>query len=83
MVLNEHYGGREFLPFDLQHHARPIIYRLGPDALKDQIAAEQMKLRGLFVAALRGFLKKPSAEVLPKFPSVPSTTSPAVWFKPG
>jgi hypothetical protein len=28
MVLNEHYGGREFLPFDLQHHAGPTLSSL-------------------------------------------------------
>jgi hypothetical protein len=32
MVLNNHYGGREFLPFDLRHHAGPIIYNVKPDA---------------------------------------------------
>jgi hypothetical protein len=50
MVLNKHYGGREFLPFDLQHHAGPILYRLKPDATKEEIAAEHAKLRGDFVA---------------------------------
>ena len=83
MVLNEHYGVREFLPFDLQHHAGPIIYSLRPDATKDEIAAEQAKLRGLFVAALRGFLGSAPVEAALEFPSVPSTTSPVVWFKAG
>ncbi|MEO8668783.1 MAG: hypothetical protein ABI399_09720 [Bauldia sp.] len=50
----------------------------------NQIAAEQANLRGQFVSALRGFLKESSAATSePRFPAVPSTTSPAVWFGPG
>jgi hypothetical protein len=40
-------------------------------------------LRGHFVAALRGFLEGDPAEAAPSFPSVPATTTPAVWFRPG
>ena len=83
MVLNGHYGGREFLPFDLQHHAGPIIYNLKPDAPNEEIAAERANLRGQFVTALRGFLEGTPVEATPAFPSVPSTTTRAVWFKPG
>jgi len=83
MVLNEHYGGREFLPFDLQHHAGPIIYKLKPEATKEEIASEHVKLRGQFVVALRGFLEGVPAEDAPSFPLVPATTTRAVWFKPG
>lgn len=83
MVLNEAYGGREFLPFDLQHHAGPIIYSLRPNATKDGIAAEHAKLRGQFIVALRGFLVSPMADTSSSFPSIPSTTTPVVWFRPG
>jgi hypothetical protein len=83
MVLNEHYGGREFLPFDLQHHAGPIIYSLKPDATKAEITLEHANLRSQFVAALRGFLDAPTAATAPPFPSVPATSTPVVWFKPG
>jgi hypothetical protein len=83
MVLNEHYGGREFLPFDLQHHAGPMIYSLKPDATKEEIAAEHAKLRGQFVTSLRGFLERARAEAVPPFPSFPATTTLAVWFLPG
>ena len=83
MVLNEYYGGREFLPFDLRHHAGPIIYSLRPDAMKDEIASEHVNLRSRFVAALRGFLVEPTAATAPPFPSVPATSTPVVWFKPG
>jgi hypothetical protein len=83
MVLNEYYGGREFLPFDLQHHAGPIIYCLKPKATKEEIETARAKLRGQFVTALRGFLERDTAAAAPAFPSTPATTSPAVWFKPG
>ena len=37
--MNENYGGREFLPFDLQPHAGPIIYGLKPDVTKEELPA--------------------------------------------
>lgn len=85
LVLNEHYGGREFLPFHLQDLGGPITYRLAPDATKEQVDAEMARLRGTFVAAIREFLKKAGpverAETL--FKRIPSTTSVAAWFAPG
>jgi hypothetical protein len=72
LVLDEYYGGREFLPFDLQHLGGPIMYSLAPDASKDQIAVEHAKLRGQFVNHLRGFLKENAAAAELAFPSVPS-----------
>jgi len=83
LVLNEFYGGRQFLPFDLQHHAGPIIYRLDPNATKEEIVAERARLRGQFVVALRGFLKDGPADQPVPFNAIPSTTSRAVWFPPG
>jgi hypothetical protein len=84
LVLNEFYGGREFLPFDLQHHAGPIMFDLGPDAAKAEIEAERAKLRGQFVTALRGFVKGgPAPEQRLTFNAVPATTSRATWFQPG
>ena len=58
LVLNEHYGGREYLPFHLQDLAGPITYNLPADTSKDQIAGEMSKLRGQFVVAIREFLRK-------------------------
>jgi hypothetical protein len=49
LMLNEFYGGREFLPFHLQDLGGPITYSLGPDAGKDEIKAERAKLRGKLV----------------------------------
>jgi hypothetical protein len=34
MVMNEHYGSRADLPFDVQSKAGPIIFRLSPGADK-------------------------------------------------
>ena len=61
LVLNEHYGGREFLPFHLQDLGGPVTYHLPPDATKEQIDAALSKLRGKFVTAIREFLKKAGA----------------------
>jgi hypothetical protein len=85
LVLNKHYGGREFLPFDLGHLGGPIIYNLKPDATTSEIKAEQAKLRGVFVSALRGYLTSEAAsqEAATKLQRVPSKTSKAVWFDAG
>jgi hypothetical protein len=85
LVLNEHYGGREFLPFHLQDLGGPITYRLSPDATKEEIVAEMASLRGKFVAAIREFLKKsgPAKPTESSFRRVPSTTSVAAWYSPG
>ncbi|CAA2137259.1 hypothetical protein [Hyphomicrobium sp. ghe19] len=37
MVMNEAYGSREDLPFDLRHKAGPIIFDLGPQASNVEI----------------------------------------------
>jgi hypothetical protein len=85
LVLNEHYGGREFLPFHLQGLGGPITYSLPADATKEQIDAETPKLRAKFVTAIREFLKKtgPAEEAKATFRRVPSTTSVAAWYTPG
>jgi hypothetical protein len=85
LVLNEHYGGRDFLPFHLQDLGGPITYRLSPDATKEEIDAEMAILRGKFVAAIREFLKRsgPAKPTESSFRRVPSTTSVAAWYAPG
>ncbi len=84
LVLNEYYGGREFIPFDLQHLGGPIMYNLPPGASKEQTAAERANLRGQFVTALRAYLKDaPAGEPQSAFRRIPSTTSRVVWFQPG
>jgi hypothetical protein len=85
LVLNEHYGAREFLPFHLQDLGGPIVYRLAPEAAKDEIDAEMAKLRGKFVGAIREFLKNasPAEQAQSSFKRVASTTSLAAWYAPG
>lgn len=80
MVLNEYYGGRKFIPFDLQHLSGPITYNLAPDASKAEIAGQHKKLKEQIVTALRPYLNATSNATNITFPLQPSTTSHAVWF---
>jgi hypothetical protein len=52
MVMNEHYGSRAELPFDLQSKAGPIMFRLAPDADKGAVAAAGRALEPQLVEAL-------------------------------
>jgi len=84
MVLNEHYGGREFLPFDIKGNAGPITYRLAPNASAAERTAEAKTLKAQFVTALDAFVKKFAlAAPIKPFNRVPSTQSSAVYFQPG
>jgi hypothetical protein len=81
MVLNEHYGSREHLPFDLRHKAGPIAYRLAPDADKATIAGEQKRLIGVLAEALRPYLSQPAISVMPFKEAPPAgPETPAVFF---
>jgi hypothetical protein len=83
LVLNQHYGGRDFLPFHLQDLGGPIVYDLAPNATKEEIAAELPRLRAQFITAIREFLKAaPDGRPVLTFRHVPSTTSPAAWYQP-
>lgn len=59
MILNEAYGTRDDLPFDLKHKAGPIIYRLESSASKSKISNEKLSLAGKLKTALREMLKFP------------------------
>lgn len=64
MVMNEAFGEREELPFDLRHKAGPILYRLAEDASKEEIKKEQQHLIGKLKLALREMaLAAPQPEV--------------------
>jgi hypothetical protein len=84
MVLNSHYGGRKFLPFDLIHKSGPIIYELAPDAAKEERQRVFADLRGSLVAALRPFIKVPPAPAASRPAFIPArpTASAAVFFEP-
>ena len=52
MVMNEHYGSRADLPFDLQSKADPIMFRLSPDVDRTTISAASRQLTAqLYVSA--------------------------------
>jgi len=56
MVMNEHYGSRADLPFDLQSKAGPIMFTLPPDADKQRITALSRELTGQLAEALKPFI---------------------------
>jgi hypothetical protein len=52
MVMNEHYGSRSDLPFDLQSKAGPIMFNLSASAGKEEIFAASRKLTAELKEAL-------------------------------
>jgi hypothetical protein len=52
MVMNEHYGRRADLPFDLQSKAGPILFNLAPDADRKTITAASRQLASQLAEAL-------------------------------
>jgi hypothetical protein len=82
MVLNEHFGDRRFLPFDLAHKAGPISFRLAPDATKPEINAELGMLRGKLVNFLRPYLDAAVAASPTTVLREPVGASQAVFYQP-
>jgi hypothetical protein len=84
MVQNTHYGGRDWLPFDLKHKAGPIQYNLAPDAGRKGREAERAKLRAILIEALKPYLSR-SGTPAPNVPfkETPSTTTSAFFWQPG
>jgi hypothetical protein len=82
MVLNEHYGKQEHLPFDLRHKAGPIRYRLGPEASVEEIATQRARLVGQLKTALRDMRKHvaSAATQITPFVPTPSTSGDAARF---
>jgi hypothetical protein len=78
MVMNNHYGRREDLPFDLGHKGGPIFYKLAPDAKKDEIEKEKKKLVAILAEALREYVPKP--EPIP-FPALRPQIGDGIFFK--
>ena len=56
MIMNEFYGTRENLPFDLSAKAGPILYKLAPDASSVEISEAMRNLTAKFVEALRSYI---------------------------
>jgi hypothetical protein len=45
MVMNEFYGKREHLPFDLRGKGGPLLFKLSPEANKEEIEREKKRLK--------------------------------------
>lgn len=90
MVMNEAFGGREHLPFDLAHKAGPIMFSLKEDADAETTKAAATQLTGHLKVSLRDILNSArvadathSQSALPKNSVVPlaqdeDATSPFV-----
>jgi hypothetical protein len=84
MVLNTHYGGRNFLPFDLAHKAGPILFELSPGATTAQRREATHALRSQLITALRPYVRtQTTAVVVSPFKETRSTLSAAAYFKAG
>jgi len=85
MVMNEHYGDREDLPFDLKAKGGPLLFRLAPEASKDEIARASRRLVAELKAAIALCLEKKTEEVrkATPFPAAPETDGPARFRGPG
>jgi hypothetical protein len=68
MVLNEFYGSRTDLPFDLGQYAGPITYRLAPDATKNEIESARLQLAAKFKLYLAAILSA-SSHAAPAVPA--------------
>lgn len=56
LVMNDKYGGSDWLPFDLKNHRFPITYELGPNSAKRPLVLEgligdlELQIRGCLMA---------------------------------
>ena len=84
MVMNEHYGSRADLPFDLQSKAGPIIFRLPPDADRNMITAASRQLTAQLAEALELCIAQHVERVRQEtpFPEAAAAGNPAVYFAP-
>ena len=83
MVMNSAFGSRADLPFDLQHKAGPLFYRLAPDASKEEIQKVRKQLVGEFKTALREILPTLAAAAPPITPTATRPNDPSRFFAPG
>jgi hypothetical protein len=79
MVMNEHFGARDDLPFDLKAKAGPLLFRLAPDATKEDIAAASRKLVAQLKQAIALCLKNKVEEIrlATPFPAATEKNGPA------
>ncbi len=86
MVMNDAYGPRDSLPFDLRHKAGPVIFHLPQNASKDEILEARKSLVGNLRTAIRLSLhavrRLRAASTDNGRKETPATTSCAQYFKP-
>jgi hypothetical protein len=84
MVMNEHYGSRADLPFDLLSKAGPIIFRLPPDADRNTVTAASRQLTARLAEALELCIGQQIERVRQQtpFPEAAAAGNPAVYFAP-
>lgn len=91
MVMNEHFGTREDLPFDLRAKAGPIIFNLPPNATGDEIKTQSKILTTRLVEAIGLCLKnaviaeikaKPKA-AFPRAAHAKTSLAPAQFYQSG
>jgi hypothetical protein len=80
MVMNNYYGRRDDMPFDLGHKGGPILYRLSPTASRQEIDAERKKLVSVLIEALQAYV--PRTAPLP-FPALKPQIGEGIYFKEG
>jgi hypothetical protein len=85
MVMNEHYGSRADLPFDLQSKAGPIMFALPPDADRQSITASSRQLTARLVEALEPFIAQQVKHIRQQkpFPEAVAKDGPARFRAPG
>jgi hypothetical protein len=62
LVMNDHYGKHEDLPFDLRHKGGTIVFTLAPNATKAEITKAGKALKSRLVDAIRLCLSAKMAE---------------------
>src|ERR1700676_5549442 len=80
MVMNDFYGGRTDLPFELQAKAGPMLFSLPPDAMAEIKSQEKGRLKSRLKDALRLCLDEhaksvAAAKEVESEPEVPRITS--------
>ena len=85
MVMNEHYGGRADLPFDLQSKGGPIMFNLAPDADRKTITAASRQLTSHLAEALELCIGQyvESVRRARPFPQAELKDGPARFRSPG
>jgi hypothetical protein len=81
MVMNEFYGKREHLPFDLRGKGGPLLFKLSPQASKEEIETEKKRLKKKLKDAIGLCIgdQQESARKAVPFPRKSSFEDPALF----